>query len=373
MRQKILYILMGVLLSLTFIGCDVHEFPEERYELVPFYLHLDFSTELPLYEEIEYTRNATFNAPLSLSPQNNQHYMRYLINAYRIDETRSNSRLPDTTFVFTRPVSDDYDYTAELQLPEGKYTFRVWSDFVDPNTTEDKYYNTSDFAEIILADRDNHSGSNDYRDAFRGFVDGEVINYIYYSNVATTRGSQNEATVEMIRPMGKFKFISTDVETFLTRAIQRMQERGLSIQLPPGIPSDSKAAYNYMLQMVNIAGYKVVFKYNAFMPCSFNMFTDRPADSWTGITFESQMFTEEDWEMTLGYDYVFVNGKETTMSISVEVYDPEGEKISSTNPIEVPIVRSKLTIVRGEFLTAMASGGVVVNPEFNGEYNIEIQ
>ena len=78
-------------------------------------------------------------------------------------------------------------------------------------------------------------------------------------------------------------------------------------------------------------------------------------------------------EMVMGHDYVFVNGSETTLSISLEVYNDKDEKVSSTNPIYVPIVRNKLTIVKGEILTSTASGGVSINPGYEGpDYNIEI-
>ena len=48
--------------------------------------------------------------------------------------------------------------------------------------------------------------------------------------------------------------------------------------------------------------------------------------------------------------------------------------MSSTNPINVPIVRSKMTVVKGEFLTSKATGGVTINPSYDGDdYNIEIK
>jgi hypothetical protein len=103
------------------------------------------------------------------------------------------------------------------------------------------------------------------------------------------------------------------------------------------------------------------------------MFTDKPADSWTGMSFISQINVADEDGLSLGYDYIFVNGSETSLSISLEVYNREGELMSSTNPINVPIVRSKLTLVKGAFLTSTASGGVTINPGYDGEdYNIEI-
>ena len=91
------------------------------------------------------------------------------------------------------------------------------------------------------------------------------------------------------------------------------------------------------------------------------------------MSFTNRMYTENEMEMTLGYDYIFVNGTETTLAISVEVFTRYGELMSSTNPINVPIVRSKMTVVKGEFLTSKATGGITINPGYDGDdYNIEI-
>ena len=57
----------------------------------------------------------------------------------------------------------------------GKYRFLVWADYVVHGTKTDLYYNTSNFEEIILADRQNHTGSTDRRDAFRGEKDPVLV------------------------------------------------------------------------------------------------------------------------------------------------------------------------------------------------------
>ena len=364
--RKILFLIICLPL-LSLMSCDVHEFPiEEDKQLVPFSLHLDFTTEMPLYKEITMTRanKSETKAPVT------QHSIRYTVKAYRNDKTRVDSREADTTFVFTKSDIGDLNFTAPLQLHEGVYDFQVWADYVDLNSSTDKYYDTSDFSEIILSDKKNHSGSNDCREAFRGYASATVKNPAYYKGDVTA-SIDNQAYAEMRRPMGKFKFVSTDVDRFLTRVAQMMKEKGMQMSLKP--ESDSQPSNESIFQDIALEDFTVVFRYNLFMPCSYNMFTDKPADSWTGVTFTSRMFTEDYKEMTLGYDYIFVNGSETTLSISVEVYDMDGKLMSSTNPIDVPIVRNKLTIVKGEFLTSKASEGVVISPEFDGEYNIIIK
>ena len=349
MKKRLHYILFGMMSLLAFTGCDVHEFPEDRYEPVPFLLHLDFNSEMPLYEEVEYTRGDA----------SAKHDLRYVINAYRTDNVRGESREADTTFVFTKSDLAQLNYSAPLELDEGTYTFRVWADYVATGTDTDKYYNTADFAEIILANKSKHSGNNDYRDAFRGETTATVTNPAYYKGEVVNT-IDNQATVKMVRPMGKFKFVSTDIEVFLRRIVASSQvEEAQSI--------------DQMLQSVDLDDYKIVFRYNEFMPCSYNMFTHKPADSWTGVSFDGGMLIENAGEVTLGSDYIFVNGSETTLNVSLEVYNVKGELMSSTNPIALPIVRSKLTVVKGEFLTSKASNGVVINPGYDGDdYNIEI-
>ena len=39
----------------------------------------------------------------------------------------------------------------------------------------------------------------------------------------------------------------------------------------------------------------------------------------------------------------------------------------------MPVVRNKFTVVRGNFLSSKASGGVSIRTEFDGEYNLEIR
>lgn len=359
--RRCIYIVMCIIV-LCITACDVHEFPEEKAALVPFTLHLDFNSEMPLYKELTYTRSSTENAEATAAEP---HDVRYTINAYRTDNVATESRTADTTFVITKSNTYTLNHTARIELPEGSYRFRVWADYIDAGSTKDKYYDTSDFAQIMLCDPNNHPGSTDYRDAFRGETTGVVINKDYYIN-STANAIANEATVDMRRPMGKFQIISTDVEIFLTRVEEAMKEAG--------IVTRGQTAYDRLLQSVRWSDYKIVVRYESFMPCAYNMFTDKPAEAWTGISFDSRMYPLSSQEIELGFDYIFVNGSETTLSISLAVYDANGVLVSSTHPFDVPIVRSKLTVIKGEFLTSIADGGVSINPGYDGDdYNIEIK
>lgn len=164
--------------------------------------------------------------------------------------------------------------------------------------------------------------------------------------------------------MGKYRFIATDFDRFLTRAEEMARaewEESRALD-PESAPSQMPA--------VNVNDYKVVMRYPGFMPHVFNMFTNRPADSRTGVTYPGRILRINDQEAELGFDYVFVNGKEAPVTVAVDIYDKKNNLIGSSGAIDVPLMRSMLTTVKGDFLTSKASGGVGVNPDFDGEFNI---
>ena len=365
MRGWKYYISSLIVALLAFIGCDVHEFPTDSQELVPLHIHLKFDTEMPLYKTINYTRSKEIFSEEE-KKTDGSYDVRYIIKAFRTDNIVGQNRTADTTFVFTKSDISNLNHSVTIELNEGSYDLRVWADYVDAGSDKDKFYNTSDFSEIILTSEDVHVGSNDYRDAFEGEISIEVESGA--NNSGSTITIVNEATIAMSRPMGKFKFIATDGEEFVRRMAELFNEQGiLSVD-------SNNMSYEQLLQNIDISQFKVVFRYNNFMPCSFNMFTDKAADAWTRVNFSSQMYSEQTKELTLGYDYIFVGNNETELSISVDVYDNEGELLCSSRPIKVSIARSKLTIVKGELLSPQSStGGAFIDPGYDGDdYNIQI-
>ena len=114
----------------------------------------------------------------------------------------------------------------------------------------------------------------------------------------------------------------------------------------------------------------MVFYYVGFMPNTYSMHTDKPVDSSTGVMFESTLKKLSESEASIGFDYVFVNGKESAVTVQIGIYDNEGTQLSLTEPIEVPLKRSQHTVMTSMFLMSEASGGVTINPDFDGEHNL---
>ncbi len=342
-NNMIMHLLIFLCLAYGLASCDVHEFPNIP-ERVPFTLHLNCKTQLPIHEEINYTtRSADATA---------EHDMRYIINVYKSEDGENFTRQADTTIVYTRHLDEEQGHSIQLNLSQGFYNFIVWSDHVDKGTNGDKYYNTSNPAEITYPDPENYEGNNNFQDAFHGTVQATVL-YDQYSDGGVVK---QEAVIQLERPLARFKFISTDLKEFIGQVLESAASKGKTTSLT-----------------INPDDYRVVFRYTGFMPCSFNMFTNKPNDSWTGVSFEGNMIPLDENEIELGFDYVFVNGTESKTNVAVEVYDKDGELLSCTNTVEVPLVRSKLTIVRGNFLTSKATGSVGINSDYNGDFNIEIK
>lgn len=331
------YIAIGVLVfsCMSLVCCDVHEFPDKPKEL-PFILNLDYDTEMPLHKVIEFEAEAKAKSDATVSEP--EFDVRYIVNAY--DSEDENSREVLHHFVFTKDDISDLDNSLELTVTEGTYRFIVWTDYVLQGSEEDLYYNTEKFENIVLADGD-HSGNNDMRDAFMGTVTAEVSE------------ESAGADITMKRPLAKFNFITTDVYEFMDDQLARdgSGQQGL----------------------VDIEDYVIVFRYNGFMPNAYNLHTANTAGAVTGVSFTSGISSLEGSEAELGFDYVFVNDTETKVSVAVEVYDLEGKMLSSFKPVDVPLMRSRLTTVKAEFLTSESGGGVSVSPDYEGDHNMVVE
>lgn len=352
MKRLFLISIFFTLLIAVATSCD-HEFPELP-TTTEFTLHLNFDTEMPLYKEVTY--------PTSRAIDNEEAYdVRHVVSVHQLRPDGSYNRLADTLIVFTCNDVQNLNCSRTFTLSEGDYNFFVWTDFVAEGTKSDKYYVPSDFSEIILRDKNSYTGNCDFRDAFRGSAQGTVT--VKKDEMMTV---DNQVTVTMKRPLAKFKFISTDYDEFVSNVLTReVQKKSASATKETGDDTQTKS--------VNPDDYRVVFRYVDFVPCSYNMFTDKPADSWTGVQFESTLKPTGNGEIEMGFDYVFVNGAEAGVSVIVAVYDKDGQLMSSSPTINVPLKRSQLTTVKGKFLTSTSNGGLDIDPSFDGEYNIVIR
>lgn len=328
-------------------ACSVHEWPDPP-ETVTLRLRLTYSTDMTVSEYLHDGADVTEQGAGGTYDNRRSHgTVRYIVRAYPLTGENQVMSVYTRELVLTGDASDGYDREAALDLPPGDYRIMVWADLAESEGA-DAYYNASDFSGITLSG--DHTGCDDYRDAFRGTAGISLTADVTEREPATL-------TVVMQRPLAKYEIVTDDLDEFIEKETVRLAEER------EGAAQASRAA-------ADIGDYMAVVYYVGFMPDTYSMFTDKPVDSSTGVMFRSSLSVLSSNEASLGFDYVFVNGTESAVTVRIGIYDSNGTQRSLTDPIEVPLRRDTHTVVRGSFLMQEASGGVTINPGYDGDHNI---
>lgn len=346
--RKIICAIFSILL---FSACNVHEWPEMP-DFAKLHLRLNYETCMTEWEHL-YDGTSVVEQSLGQTNDNHQTHgkIRYIIRACPISEKQRLAQDYTHEFIFTKDIVEGYDHEVTLDILPGNYNIMVWSDLINADG-DAHFYNAGNFAEIML--NGNHTGSTDHRDAFRGtgniLIETDIVDHLH-----------DTLDIAMQRPLAKFEFITNDVVEFINKESTRVKSKN---------NVEGSATEEAPTKAVSVDDYKVVFHYVGFMPDTYSMHTDKPVDSSTGVKFESSLKKLTDAEATMGFDYVFVNGKSSAVTVQIGIYDKEGTQISLTSPIEVPLKRNYHTKLTGTFLMSDASGGVTINPDFEGDHNL---
>ena len=359
MRTALRHILLSLLLLLILSGCNVHEWPSPS-STVSVRLQLTFATDMILWEQ---HYDADNDASTSSSSTSGSLYdnrlsrgeMRYVVRAYPTDGNQQrSSRSHSEEYVFIKDITDGYDHEVHLDLPSGDYDIMVWADLSEQSGAP-SLYDATHFDKIVLREG-LHPGNTDYRDAFRG------TGHLSLTTDCMERPAET-LHIAMERPLAKYEFISGDVVEFIKKESLRIASKSNAEHRPGAdLPDGSRA--------INIEDYRVRFYYTSHMPDSYNMFTDKLSGSTKGISYETRLRRLNSQEASMGFDYVFINGKESAVTVRIAVYDSEGTELSVTDEIEVPIKRNHHTVMSGEFLTAEAGGGITISPDYDDDHNI---
>lgn len=332
--KKLIHVLCLLLLVAVTPSC-VHQFPDPYPARMT--LHLKFDTELPFFKEYYVNTRAGQEASWR---------ERYVLQAFPLYDDGTNGSTPVMTMTWYGVDINSPDCDVTFEIRAGKYRFAVWSDIV-PASQEALYYDAEQFNAITYTSP--YVGNTDLRDAFRGTLDFTV-------EPDTYEGRVYEDTVPMTRPLAKYMFVTSDVEKFISQYVRLKNAEGRHIT-----SSD-----------VDLSKFIVVFYYSGYMPDTYNLLSDRPVDSATGVSFRGGITMLDNGEACLGFDYTMVRTTESSVLVTVGLYDTDGTQLAMSPGVEVPLMRSKYTVVRGNFLTSGGTSGVAINPEFDGEFNIMI-
>lgn len=268
--------------------------------------------------------------------------VRYQVAIYAVSGAKAGRKaeMPVERKVWTANVLETGPTTVatEVDLHAGLYEVYAWIDFVPCGTTEDHHYITTDPRKVFLADP-NVCGL-DTRDAFSGKTQIDLSQYRDAESSGVT------VTVDMERPFGKFKIVTTDVKKFL---------------------ESYKAPGTY----ADIVPARTNLRYNSYFPTAYNLDTGYAhIDEYKmGVNHTAVVMEQEDNKATLSYNYVFICNDNTTVNADIEVRNKDGEHLTTTRNIRIPVQRNKLTIVEGEFLTKdYGSGEMGINDRFDEEF-----
>lgn len=247
------------------------------------------------------------------------------------------------------------DFTVDLSLNPGSYDVYVWSDICNSANNKSLFYDSSDFAAITYLKP--YEGDSDYKDAFRGKKSFTIENSMYLHPTATE-------VIELERPLARYIFVATDLADFIDEEQTRGRMRSVASR-----DGDLQA---YLDDLDDVLGdYTVKVNYPLYMPSVFDNFTNKPIDSWTGISFEGNFYIYDENQAQIGMDYVMVNEAESYVQVSLDLYDSTDNRIGGTSMMTLPLLRDRTTIVYGRFLTSDENAGVSIDPNFKGAFNIE--
>jgi hypothetical protein len=342
--MKLKKIILLVFLIFITTSCGVHEFPDENgvdLATVDLTLDLDFDTVMPVYTIINYNTRT--------QAQSDKYDVRYIVKAYRMVNGEYYTAEPYSTNIFTKDDVSTLSNSVTVKLPAGKFKIMVWTDYVEQGSTANMFYNTDDFSNIGFIGK-TYVGNTDLRDAFIGAKEFDLTNHTpgMYDHVS--------GVIPMGRPLAKFKFITTDLNEFIDKYLIAHK--------------DEFKKSNNSLASVDLNQFKVVFIYGGYLPSVFDMFRDKPIDSAVGISFSSTMTEVGSEEATLGFDYVLVNGVESSVTVTMALYDKDNTLLSAVHNINVPLKRGKLTIVKAKFLTHGTNTGVGIDSSFDDDFNV---
>lgn len=231
-------------------------------------------------------------------------------------------------------------YTLTAELPQDEYDMTLWVDYTGSGSDDDLWYNTESLQAVtIIAADQTYAAGSDTREVFYGTA------------TVTATGTNASVTVATERPQAKYVLVADDVERYR--------------QLMAANPEKYVPLDELNTQII----------YEGYLPDGFNAVTGKPNHSSEGYRCSPAALPAvgaADTEVRIGSDYVFVNGSESAVTVTVLVTDKTGRTVSRVPGVEVAYKRNMLTTVRGDFLTAgVVTPGININTDWEGVHNVE--
>lgn len=228
------------------------------------------------------------------------------------------------------------DCNLKLSLHARHYSLLVWSDYAVADDARSPFHDASSLRPVLALI---HNGEpSEHKDCFYNSVDLDLRTHAGQWNVPLP------VSVELRRPVGRFELIATDARAFM-RSVAEDSSKGRE--------------------------FKARISYTGLYATSFNVHNGF-AGELTNHSFELPVrCSEDDAEARIAFDYVFVAPEGENVPVRIDIINEKGAVLACT-AVRVPMQRNYNTTVRGRFLTNTTEGGIVIDPSFDDEIDIDL-
>ncbi len=330
-----LWVILSVLLT---VSC-VHEYPEDYGGIDP----TEIDTKITLRTEQKFTHTSI----ASSRAEESFDFMYFIVELHE-DEYGA-------TPLFRREIGVQkfLDGSTAIELHEklhaGHYKCVAYAMAANSTDGTGRIFQTSDLSNIGYSG--SYPGNTDAKECYETRFDIDLSPSEWYAST--------EVTNLLNTPMGSVEVISTDVNEFIQNEISRNEANAA--------PGDDTR-----VDLWQWDDYYVVWKYDQYYPVRYNLYTGLPNQALREVSFRATIVPQSDTEASLGFDYIFVNGQTSQVSLTLEVYDKNNTRLNVYSGIKVPIERGRTTVIRGEYLTNRQESGVGIDPGFDGDISVEL-
>lgn len=340
--KNFIRLITSLLATLTIVSCEtIFEYPEDGTGIDPTLVNISLSLKLDLTSTIDFGEYDEFTT-LSKGGEATQYYLRTIVEIY--DSNDPTTVIERTIKYYDYLNLDEFVFTETYPLNAKEYQALVWADVVDNCNNVDLYYSSNNLKNILPTEP--YNGATDLKHCFSDVIDIDLTPYRDEWNIVY----EAEGTLE--RPLARFEIITTDFDKFIEDEVRSRAEDG-----------DTKVD-------IDPSKYSVTLHYDGYMPYGYSVETDLPNRAETGVEYTTSLEQLSDSEARLTFDHLFVNHVESSVQVSLMIYNEEGELAKQTNSINIPLLRNHKTIIKDAYLTSEYVPGLTIDPSFEGDINI---
>lgn len=325
------------LLPLLFTACTLYEHPEltdegeEGVDPTLVSLTADIKINLDI-EALEFAAKSV--AHTGSTRAGSEHRHRFVVEA----REHNNVVARQVIYEDINPDRSRLDIPISMKLHARNYQLAIWADYVAADSEEDLFYETQDLSQIIY--KEPYKGNEEFRDLFYACRELDLTGYRNNWNAKV------QLEMEMVRPLARYELRTNDTKKFLER-------------IAAGEVTGSK--------------FTVTVQYNYYLPLGFNIYTGRAGHSLMYMEYSKTypMPTAATDELTIAFDWIFA-AEDSYTPVTVIVKDERNNEIARTHDLQIPYKPGRATIVRSNFLTANSGPGINIDPEFEGDIDIDL-